>query len=486
MLGRRGPPPRAKVDPLGQRRSIASILGQSPLSNSNKVIFRPHVGSNPAAKASTKQALPPLTNGTFHMNTLIHSPIKKMQRKNSGASCIPDLIKSLEHNSIEFQIELKPVHISDSVRMSPANNSAICGHLDDLLRALSEPDAVNSLDEQTTEALLLLVQRMVLREIPEIPKQYLLGEIYAPLSVSCWDQLRVYHKIMLIIVKSLPKEKLMRWIDNEFLRKLAGLFNSPDPEEQNSADTILICLFEQLPQQRNAIFKAILGVVNLYLDRLRPFVVVTPSLRFFVKYFNTIATGWNPQFNATFRNVFVRLFRTDMVKEFYQTLSELCGVFYKYDSEAPECAFKYLLRHWPLTNTSKQEIFLHHMTVVVPHLKIESQGEEVDHLFAIIQASILSPNFRVCEAALKVIGESTFLCLFSESFGRVIPGLCSAVAKVTTHWNPDIEKRAKDVLDVVTSINPENDNGEEMKPQEKDTKSIWASLYQAHHQELEG
>ena len=477
MLGRRVGPLHGKMDSFGQRRTISSILGQSPIT-SNKLILRPTVNANPAAKQSTKQALPPLNNGSFNMNMMFQSSLKKVQRKVTVPSRVPELINLLQNECIKCSIEVRPLPVSDSVRMAPRENAAVCGHLEELLKILSEPGAVEALEAPVQDDLLALVQRTVLREIPEIPKQFLYGDTYAPLSVTSWDQLRVYHKIMLLVIKGLPKERLLRWVDAEFLRRLSGLFNSPDPEEQVSADTIFMCLFEHLPQIRNGIFKAILGVVNLYLDGLRPFVVVSPSLRFFSRYFNTMALGWNPQFNVTFRNVFIRLFSTDMVKEFYQQLSELCTVFYKYDAEAPDYALRYLLRHWPQTNTWKQEIFLHHTTVVVPYVKLGSGDPAVPHLFSCIRAALASPNFRVCEAGLKVIGEATFLCYFQESFGQIIPDLCTAVSQVVEHWNPDVQKRAKEVLEIVTSIDVGSDHHESEQPT-KDRTEVWTAIRQA-------
>ena len=399
----------------------------------------------------------------FHLNTVVHDHSLKMSPEDPNLARVRELVSVLKNEQGGSASSKRHEKVRELVNL--LTGTAVCC----------------SLSDETLDDLVSIVTSAVLREVPELPEELLYGETFVPINVENWGDVSVYHELGVAVLKGASRDHLTRLIDCDCIRKLVDVLNSPDRNEQAAIESMVTCMFEQLPEARNTIFRHMLAVVNQYLDGVRVFVAIPSALRFFVKYFNTMSMHWNNHYNGAFRNVFVRLFGGEMLKEYYPQLAEVCSIFYTYDPCAPEFTLKFLLRHWPLTNTTKEVIYLHHLNAIVSFLKWSGHDRLVDHLFAHIRAALSSPNFKVCDAALKLVGDNNFMCYFTSYFPHIIPVLCSDVSQLANHWNDEVRAKAKAVFEILYSISQSAPPvaGVREEQSEKDVKATWVAIYKA-------
>lgn len=449
---------RIRFEATPQRRAISAIFGGSPLAACR--ILRPQVSSSqgPRASVAGRQNLQIRDPQSFHLNSVVHDHKLKISPEDPGLARVESLVTLLKNDHAEL---------------------AKHENLRELITLLEQPAVCSSISEDTLNFLFSVISSAILRDVPDIPQELLYGENFVPIDCPNWSQLSVYHQLAITIVKGVGKERLFRLVDCDCIRKLVDVLNSPDRNEEAAVESLLTCLFEQLPEARNTIYRAMMTVVNQYLDGVRAFVPIPSALRFFTKYFNTMSMHWSSHYNGAFRNVFVKLFGGHMLKEYYPQLAELCSIFYAYDSTAAMFALKFLLRHWPLTNTAKEVIYLHHLATVVTFVKLSSKDPIIDELFLRIRRALVSPNFKLCDAALKLVGDDCFMCYFSVGFAHIIPALCKDVSELADHWNVEVRTKAKEVFQRLYSVSQSIGEGEVQETMPRDTKDMWMAIFQA-------
>lgn len=400
-----------------------------------------------------------LPNLHFHM-----SPIKPMPKAD---------IKQEDVNSVRTLLtELSQTTVSDSIHDLPSEQKI----LEKLEKLIIQPGLVSMLEDTVLGALIGRIKNQIFRDIPEIPKHIIYGDSSPNVNYSDWPRLRYYHRFAVTIIKGVRKELLLRWINKDFVLSVINLYNSWNADEQNSAVSLTEALFEHVPDSRSLILKTTRSTILQYLDGTKQFPCVAPCLKFYRRYMITISTSWTLEYTLMYKNIFMRLFATEFLPSFYVALRELCKVFYSSEVSLASLTLSFLLKHWPMTNSTKQMFFLQHLFDLAPLTKPAAMGADIKRMFKYIGESLASQNFKVCGAALTLISDLNWMCVFSASFRAVIPALLVHVDPLRTHWNEEVRDLAATAVASLQGV-AEKLVIQRSEEKEEDREEIWQFIH---------
>lgn len=453
--------PQARgIDMFNSSSARPTFSSTSPLSSSPLSSSPPKPNSNsPFVQISSSNDLYDLTDSRRDSSLRFenkkkndYSPTKsRFSTHGHEISEINDILDKI--NSIKYEFKAIKYNSEDS---TPENADDI----ETIVAFVGQPNIAQTFDSKTIEKLLSIARKNILRSISDIPKSLLYGDFYAPISMPNWNVLFFFHKLTSLIIINIDDRIIDKWIDNDFIIGLINLLNSPDPNEQTSTVILIQQIFEAFENKKDFIFNKMIKLVMSHNEGINSFVCVPPALKFFTYFFSQLKGYFNPSFYNFFKLVIFQLFTTDFVHNYYTILSSLCQIFYQHDSSITIWALNFLLNHWPLSNSTKHTIYLHHVRILANSLQSSSTEKIVVRLFEQIGRSVQSQNFKVANAALQVIGNVNFLFNFAPIFNTIIPPLSKSVKTLESHWHPEVRELMKNVLQVIEPIeeNLKNDN----------------------------
>jgi hypothetical protein len=289
---------------------------------------------------------------------------------------------------------------------------------------------------------LLCLSAKLLRDVPPLRREATEGDIFWPIPLRDWQDLFAGHKLALQLVRSLPADELARWVDRRFIVRLVALFHSADRSEQSAAELLVATVFAVLEGTRAAIFDEILRVLVGFVDGLTPFLCVAPALRFFIKYFNSLAGKWTAAHANVFRDVFCPLFTCDS----YEALCQLCTGFYQRDCNFANWALRFMAAHWPRTNSQKAVVYFHHASVAAQFSTVSGDQRLVSTLFGFVVREVQSANFRVALAAIALCVDMQFIGIFTACLPVLLPEIIDAVGVASRHWNEAVREKSNAAL----------------------------------------
>lgn len=337
---------------------------------------------------------------------------------------------------------------------------------------LNQPGVAQKLDSNTIEKILTIARKNTLRVVADIPKPLLYGDFYAPISVTNWNILFFFHKLVLLIVNNIDDQIVDKWINESFMIGLINLLNSSDSNEQTSTVILIQQIFETFDNKKQFLFNRLIKLVMLHNEGVNSFVCVPPALKFFTYYFSQFKGYFNQSFINFFKLVIFQLFATDFVHNYYNILSSLCQIFYQRDSSLAIWALKFLLNHWPISNSAKHTVYLHHVRILSNSIQSNNSDPALIRLFEQIGESLQSPNFKVANAALQVIGNVNFLFNFAPIFSTIIPILIKSLDNLQNHWHPEVRELTKNVYQVVAPLAENLNNNSNLNNNTKNHNSF--------------
>jgi hypothetical protein len=321
----------------------------------------------------------------------------------------------------------------------------------DFLQSVTLSD-VAAMDPEQRRQFLSWLSAKLLRNVPPVPPSVTEGDSFCPIPLPNWQELFAGYKLAFQLLRSLPQEDVVRWVDRNFIFRLVGIFHSADRNEQGAAELLLSTVFATLEFARGAIADDVLNLLVCFIDGIVPFLCVPPALRFFIKYFNSLSGPWTATHAKMFPDVFFRLFTCNHTHDFYDPLCQLCQVFYQRNCEFADWGIRYLAAHWPRTNSQKGVVYFHHASVAAPLSKVSENERLVNVLFGFIVRGVQSANFKVALAALALCADLQFLGIFTVWLPVLLPQIIDAVGIATQHWNATVKEKSTAALQALLQL----------------------------------
>ena len=432
-----------------KRKSISSIF--APLPSSTRNLLNPKqnntISPDSSPISSSGSSLPTLgkQKGITIRSNRIH--------KQSSAASTP------------YQGELKEIfarlnqtpqftYLADGVPIPEISESSLTPSQDSEIEALSSHicKCQGNMPPNEFESLFQVLKSQLFRKFPPVPLRLFQADVPALITLSNWKFVINFYHILSFLIRLSPRPLLQQYFNKSFITELCHLVHSPDPNEQNALNAILIEVFEKFQEYQEIIPELLLIELQGFLDGQSNGSCIRPILNFFVQYYKFQFTQTPVTPINVFKQSFVVLFRNSNLGDFYAPLSLLCTEFYQRDDSLAVYVINTLFHFWPYMNSTKQVMFLHHITLAVPFLTPTELMLLSQMIFHKIGQCLDSDNFKVILGALRMISDQKFLFNFSNQARTLNYELLGPITSLQNHWNEDVKSQAYDAASCLQSL----------------------------------
>ena len=376
-----------------------------------------------------------------------------------------------------------------SVRIDPNSPTAAQERSlqrEQMLKILSNMKDLVQSDFNILKQLFDMVCTHIIRKIDEMSNEILYSDSKISVDANNWDTISIAHQILSIIIENVNPNILMRFIGKDFIDSLMHLLVSTDPNERTSVDSQIFKIFDCLPKLRSCIYHGYMKQIENYYHNYKYYLAVSSALNFISTYITTVADIHS--YFPLFKTKIFPLMATPFLAEFYTPLNNLSAYFESKSSEIAEFCLDYLLKHWPITDSTKQAAFLNHLIPISSGLEITAVPNIIPNLFSRINKCLRSDNFKVVSASLMLLSDQTFLFIFGPFMDLFLPIIIHSLESSSRHWNQEVVRLSNVSIKILFSRNMDlvkkiiSQPNFVHPPPPKDNSATWEIILQsAHH-----
>jgi serine/threonine-protein phosphatase 2A regulatory subunit B' len=454
---------------------IKQILGKLPRKQSSKssqndsksdAPFSSFSSSDTNSKSSGKSSN--LGSGTSRSSNGIYAPlssstVKSNQGKKSSAmssqggqvlnyaayEALPsfrDVLNSEKHNLFIRKLKMCCVIFDFSDPSKHIQEKDVKRQT--LLELVDYISSVNSkFNEATMQEITKMVAANLFRTLPCSNRDNKLPYVYdpeddEPTMEPSWPHLQLVYEILLRFIASPETDAKLakRYIDHSFVLKLLDLFDSEDQRERESLKTILHRVYGKFMVHRPYIRKAINNIFYTFMFETEKHNGIAELLEILGSIINGFALPLKEEHKLFLVRALIPLHKPKCVSTYHQQLSYCITQFVEKDVKLADTVIRGLLKYWPVTNSSKEIMFLGELEEILEATQPPEFQRCMVPLFRQIARCLKSSHFQVAERALFLWNNDHIRNLIIQNRNVILPILFPAMEKNTRgHWNQAVQ-----------------------------------------------
>ncbi|CEO95974.1 Serine/threonine protein phosphatase 2A regulatory subunit [Plasmodiophora brassicae] len=304
--------------------------------------------------------------------------------------------------------------------------------------------------EAVLQEIINMIQANLFRALPPSPTDAVWDpEEDDPVLDPAWAHLQIVYEFLLrFVVSSDTDTKLVKkYINGPFVLRILDLFMSEDPRERDYLKTILHRIYGKFMSLRSFIRKAINNVFFTFIYDSERHNGVGELLEILGSIINGFALPLKEEHKRFLKNVLIPLHKVRMLALFHQQLAYCVTQFIDKDPLLAPTLILGILQYWPITNSSKEVLFLNELEEILELTQPDQFQLVIDPLFRQIAKSIASPHFQVAERALFMWNNEYISSLTTDFRKRILPILYPALhANSKKHWNSTVHSLTFNVI----------------------------------------
>jgi hypothetical protein len=304
--------------------------------------------------------------------------------------------------------------------------------------------ASRSRQQLTGIALSRLVEMLrghMIHVCPDVAKLYVPGEA---IVFSHLRHLPTLTRVYCLFQTMMPE--IVDYVTEEFLRDLISLLNTSSQAEQELIFTALCGIAKHEPDLQPLVLKSMLNLIGKYREGYESAYAISPALQYLAGFFGGLQPMELSSYFGIFRSLIYPLVTSHDCVQFYVKFRQLAELFYIKDSTTAVWCIRYLFRHWPLTDTGKQVVFLHQVQCLMCSLSASYLPTLGEAFCAKLRLCFASDNFRVAQASIEIFKDEAFTSTYLQCCEKAVLSLIPVLDRTATeHWNADVRKVAVDV-----------------------------------------
>ncbi|KAJ8466644.1 hypothetical protein OPV22_029196 [Ensete ventricosum] len=254
-----------------------------------------------------------------------------------------------------------------------------------------------------------------------------------PVMDPAWPHLQIVYEFFLRFVASPETDAKLakRYIDHSFVLKLLDLFDSEDPREREYLKTILHRIYEK----HN-------GIAEL------------------LEILGSVISGFALPLKEEHKLFLVRalipLHKPRCIAMYHQQLSYCITQFIEKDCKLADTVIRGLLKYWPITNSSKEVMFLAELEEILEATQLADFQRCMVPLFRQIGRCLNSSHFQVAERALFLWNNDHIENLIKQNSKVILPIIFPALEKNTkSHWNQAVQSLTLNIRKIFADHDPD-------------------------------
>ncbi|KAF2616000.1 hypothetical protein F2Q70_00009741 [Brassica cretica] len=273
-----------------------------------------------------------------------------------------------------------------------------------------------------------------------------------------WPHLQLVYELLLRYVVSTDTDTKVakRYIHHSFVLKLLDLFDSEDPREREYLKTILHRIYGKFMVHRPFIRKAINNIFYRFIYETERHSGIGELLEILGSIINGFALPMKEEHKLFLIRVLIPLHKPKPMAVYHQQLSYCIVQFVEKDYKLADTVIRGLLKYWPVTNCTKENLFLTELEEVLEATQpVEFQRCMVP-LFQQIGRSLNSSHFQVAERALFLWNNEHIVGLIAQNRTVILPIIYPALEKnIQSHWNQAVHGLTTNIKKMFMEMDPE-------------------------------
>lgn len=279
-----------------------------------------------------------------------------------------------------------------------------------------------------------------------------------PTMDPAWPHLQIVYEFFLRFVASSETDAKLakRYIDHSFVLRLLDLFDSEDQREREYLKTILHRIYGKFMVHRPFIRKAINNIFYRFIFETEKHNGIAELLEILGSIINGFALPLKEEHKLFLVRALIPLHKPKCVSMYHQQLSYCITQFVEKDFKLADTVIRGLLKYWPITNSSKEVMFLGELEEVLEATQPAEFQRCMVPLFRQVGRCLNSSHFQVAERALFLWNNDHIRNLITQNRKVILPIIFPALERNTrNHWNQAVQSLTLNVKKIFTDADPE-------------------------------
>ncbi|KAK8529325.1 hypothetical protein V6N13_102256 [Hibiscus sabdariffa] len=279
-----------------------------------------------------------------------------------------------------------------------------------------------------------------------------------PLVDLAWPHLQIVYEFLLRFVASPETDAKLakRYIDHSFVLKLLDQFDSEDPREREYLKTILHRIYGKFMVHRPFIRKAINNIFFRFIFETEKHNGIAELLEVLGSIINGFALPLKEEHKLFLIRALIPLHKPKCLPMYHQQLSYCITQFVEKDCKLADTVIRGLLKYWPITNSSKEVMFLSELEEILEATQPAEFQRCMVPLFRKIARCLSSSHFQVAERALYLWNNDHIENLIRQNRGVILPIIFPALEQNGhNHWNQVVQSLTLNVRKIFSNTDPE-------------------------------
>ncbi|KAK9064740.1 hypothetical protein SSX86_016122 [Deinandra increscens subsp. villosa] len=284
------------------------------------------------------------------------------------------------------------------------------------------------------------------------------GEEEEPSMDPAWPHLQLVYELILRFVASPETDPKIakRYIDHSFVLKWLDLFDSEDPREREYLKFVLHRMYGKFMVHRPFIRKAINNIFFRFVFETEKHNGIAELLEILGSIINGFALPLKEEHKLFLVRALIPLHKPKCIPMYHQQISYCITQFVEKDCKLADTVIRGLLKYWPITNSSKEVMFLSELEEVLEATQLPEFQRCMVPLFHQIARCLSSSHFQVAERALFLWNNDHIDNLIKQNRKVILPIIFPALERNTnTHWNQVVLSLTLNVKKIFSDVDPQ-------------------------------
>ena len=218
-----------------------------------------------------------------------------------------------------------------------------------------------------------------------------------PVMDPAWPHLQIVYEFLLRFVASpeMDAKLAKRYVDHSFVIRLLDLFDSEDPREREYLKTVLHRIYGKFMVHRPFIRKTINNIFYRFIFETEKHNGIAELLEILGSIINGFALPLKEEHKLFLVRALIPLHKPKCIPMYHQQLSYSITQFVEKDCKLADTVIRGLLKYWPVTNSSKEVMFLGELEEVLEATQPPEFQRCMVPLFRQIARCLSSSHFQV-------------------------------------------------------------------------------------------
>ncbi|KAK1410062.1 hypothetical protein QVD17_36595 [Tagetes erecta] len=325
------------------------------------------------------------------------------------------------------------------------------------------PSTNEKFSETVMQEIVKMVSANIFRRLTPQPRDNKMletfdGEEEEHCMDPAWPHLGIVYEVLLRFVHSPATDAKVakKFIDHGFILRWLDLFDSEDPREREYLKFILHRTYGKFMVHRPFIRKAINNILFRFIFETEKHNGIAEMLEILGSIINGFALPLKEEHKLFLVRALIPLHKPKCMPMYHPQLTYCITQFVEKDCNLADTVIRGLLKYWPITNSSKEVMFLNELEEVLEATQAPEFQRCTVPLFRQISHCLSSSHFQVAERALLLWNNDHIESLIKQNHKLILPIIFPALERNTIiHWNQAVKSLTSKVRKIFSDTDPE-------------------------------